>query len=67
MKIYLNTVGCRLNQSEIEKMANQFIAAGHVLVDRPDSADLVVVNTCSVTGQAAADSRRVLRLAKNSG
>jgi threonylcarbamoyladenosine tRNA methylthiotransferase MtaB len=63
MKVFLNSIGCRLNQSEIEKMANQFLAAGHELVDLAEDADLVVVNTCTVTGQAAADSRRLLRLA----
>ena len=29
MKVFLDTIGCRLNQSEIERMAIQFRAAGH--------------------------------------
>ena len=29
MKIYLDTIGCRLNQSEIESMAMKFRVAGH--------------------------------------
>ena len=57
MKVFLDTIGCRLNQSEIEKMAGQFRAAGHVLVDNPSEADLVVVNTCVVTIEATSDSR----------
>ncbi len=61
MKIYLDTVGCRLNQSEIETYARQFRAAGHVLVADPAEADLAVINTCSVTTAAAADSRKKIR------
>ncbi len=61
MKVYLNTIGCRLNQSEIENMARQFRAAGHEIVAAADEADMAVVNTCSVTSQAAADSRKAIR------
>ena len=61
MKIYLDTVGCRLNQSEIETMARQFRAAGHEIVASAQGADLAVVNTCAVTSDAAADSRQMIR------
>ena len=61
MKVYLDSVGCRLNQAEIERMARQFRAAGHEMVASPQGADLAVVNTCAVTSDAAADSRQMLR------
>ena len=61
MKIYLDTIGCRLNQAEIESMAMQFRGAGHEIVASPDQADLAVVNTCAVTNDAAADSRSRIR------
>ncbi len=61
MKVYLDSVGCRLNQAEIETMARQFRAAGHEMVASPQEADLAVVNTCAVTSDAAADSRQMLR------
>jgi threonylcarbamoyladenosine tRNA methylthiotransferase MtaB len=67
MNIYLDSVGCRLNQSEIETFARQFRAAGHHLVASPDLADLVVVNTCTVTAAAASDSRQRIRQAARSG
>ena len=54
-------IGCRLNQSEIEILARQFSAAGHTLVADPAEADLAVVNTCTVTSAAAADSRKIIR------
>ncbi len=67
MKIYLDMIGCRLNQSEIEILARQFSAAGHSLVADPADADLAVVNTCTVTSAAAADSRKVIRRISRSG
>ena len=66
MKVYLDTIGCRLNQSEIETYARQFRAAGHTLVPTPDQADLVVVNTCAVTQAAVADSKQKIRQAARS-
>lgn len=61
MKIYLDTIGCRLNQSEIETMARQFRAAGHEIVASPEAAELAVVNTCAVTNDAASVSRSKIR------
>jgi threonylcarbamoyladenosine tRNA methylthiotransferase MtaB len=67
MKIFLDSVGCRLNQSEIEKFAAQFRAAGHSVVDSAAEADMVVVNTCTVTTEAASDSRQKIRQASRAG
>ena len=67
MKIYLDTIGCRLNQSEIERYARQFCAAGHELVESPAEANLTVINTCDVTAAAAADSRKKIRGAARAG
>lgn len=63
MKIYLDTIGCRLNQSEIEQFARQFRSAGHEIVGSAAEADYVVVNTCAVTTEAASDSRSKIRQA----
>jgi threonylcarbamoyladenosine tRNA methylthiotransferase MtaB len=67
MKVYLDTIGCRLNQSEIESMARQFRAAGHEIVATAEEADMAVVNTCTVTSQAAADSRGTVRRIARAG
>jgi threonylcarbamoyladenosine tRNA methylthiotransferase MtaB len=67
VKIYLDTVGCRLNQSEIERYARQFRAAGHALVSSAEQADLVVLNTCAVTQAAVSDSRQKVRQAARLG
>jgi threonylcarbamoyladenosine tRNA methylthiotransferase MtaB len=67
MRVFLDTVGCRLNQSEIEAMAGQFRAAGHEIVSGAEAADVAVVNTCAVTAQAASDSRAAIRRIARAG
>jgi threonylcarbamoyladenosine tRNA methylthiotransferase MtaB len=61
MRVYLHSLGCRLNQSEIERMACQLAAAGHTLTHEPDHADVCIVNTCAVTAEAEHKSRRCAR------
>jgi len=48
-------------------MARQFRAAGHEIVANADSADMAVVNTCSVTSNAASDSRAKIRQVARAG
>lgn len=67
MKIFLDTIGCRLNQAEIESMSRQFRAAGHEIVASAEHADMAVVNTCAVTTQAASDSRGKIRAIARAG
>jgi threonylcarbamoyladenosine tRNA methylthiotransferase MtaB len=67
LNVYLDMVGCRLNQGELEIYAAQFRSAGYQLVDHPAQADLVVVNTCTVTSEAASDSRQKIRQATRAG
>jgi threonylcarbamoyladenosine tRNA methylthiotransferase MtaB len=67
MKIFLDMVGCRLNQAEIEQMARQFRAKGHEITGTAGGADLVVINTCSVTSKAESDSRQKIRQAAKAG
>lgn len=61
MKVYLNSIGCRLNHSEIETMAKQLLTAGHEIVDDAAEADKVIINTCAVTSEAARDARSLTR------
>ncbi len=61
MRVFLTTLGCKLNESEIETWARQFGAAGCQIVNDARAADLIVVNTCTVTSQAARKSRTTSR------
>ena len=67
MKIYLDTIGCRLNQAEIETMARQFRVAGHEIVAAAELADMAVVNTCAVTNDAVSVSRSKIRQIARAG
>lgn len=60
-KIYFDMVGCRLNQAEIERLAETFRSKGYTVTPDPKLADMVIVNTCCVTHKAAADSRKMVR------
>lgn len=61
MRVYLERVGCKLNQSEIEALARGFVQAGHQVVQASEEADLCVVNTCTVTHAADRTSRKLIR------
>ncbi len=61
MKVYFKTVGCRVNQVESESLREKFAALGHKTADEPELADLVVVNTCSVTAKADRDCIAFIR------
>jgi threonylcarbamoyladenosine tRNA methylthiotransferase MtaB len=61
MKVFLNMVGCRLNQAEIEQLALSLTEAGVEVVSNPEDADEIIINTCCVTAKASADSRKMLR------
>ncbi len=58
MRVYLESLGCKLNQCERDHLAGQFALAGHEVVMQPEQADLCLVNTCAVTQAAAGKSRR---------
>ena len=51
-RFYLWTVGCQMNKADSEKLATGFLRTGMRAVDRPERADIVVVNTCSVRQHA---------------
>ena len=58
-----HTLGCRLNQTESALLASAFHSKGYSIVDWGAPADLVVVNTCSVTERGEAHCRSAIRQA----
>ncbi|MDA3907334.1 MAG: tRNA (N(6)-L-threonylcarbamoyladenosine(37)-C(2))-methylthiotransferase MtaB [Bacteroidales bacterium] len=51
-KIAFHTFGCKLNFAETSTIARSFYDKGYKKVDKSESADLIVINTCSVTKNA---------------
>ncbi len=65
-RVAIMTLGCKVNYSESEALADNFQRAGYALVEPDGNAtpDVFVVNTCTVTHIADRKSRQVLRRAK---
>jgi len=61
MRIYLETLGCRLNYAEMAALGRQLVESGHHLTDSAVGADLCVLNSCTVTAEAARKSRQLVR------
>ena len=66
MQVHFQTLGCRLNEAELESWARGFRQLGHSVAGDIEQADLVVVNTCAVTEEAVRKSRRLIRRAQRS-
>lgn len=55
------TLGCKVNQTESEALGQLFRNNGYEVVTSSEEADVVVVNTCTVTNTGDAKSRQVIR------
>ena len=62
MRVFIYTLGCRLNQCESEAIADSFKANGWDVVKESKDAELIIVNTCAVTSKAEQKARRMIRL-----
>ncbi|HEX5823876.1 MAG TPA: tRNA (N(6)-L-threonylcarbamoyladenosine(37)-C(2))-methylthiotransferase MtaB [Candidatus Limnocylindrales bacterium] len=60
----ITNLGCKVNQAEMEAAARLLRERGIAVVDGHDRADLVLVNTCTVTSEADAKSRHAVRRAR---
>jgi threonylcarbamoyladenosine tRNA methylthiotransferase MtaB len=61
LKVHLKALGCRLNEAELEQWSQQFQVNGHEICPLSVDADLLVLNTCSVTAEAGRKSRQLIR------
>ncbi len=62
-KVLITTLGCKVNQYESAAFKTGFEDAGLTVVVGNDQADIVVINTCAVTGSAGAQSRQAIHQA----
>ena len=63
-KITTITLGCKVNQYEIDALQELLEQAGAILCSNEETADICIVNTCSVTNMADRKSRQMLHRAK---
>jgi threonylcarbamoyladenosine tRNA methylthiotransferase MtaB len=61
VNVYFHTFGCKANQYDTALVQQAFADQGATLVDDPATADLAVVNSCTVTHESEAKLRRLVR------
>jgi threonylcarbamoyladenosine tRNA methylthiotransferase MtaB len=61
MRVAFHTFGCKLNQYETESLASSFRNEGYSLVATDSTAELYLVNTCTVTSKSEQKARRLIR------
>lgn len=61
MKFYLFSLGCKVNSYENDLLREEFLQKGFLEADEPENAELIVLNTCSVTSIADQKSRQHIR------
>jgi len=52
VNVYFHTFGCRANQYDTELVRQAFSDHGAIVVDDPATADLAVINSCTVTNES---------------
>jgi len=63
MKISFYNLGCKVNFAETAQLQENFRKLGFDIVDFGSESDIVLINTCTVTHKADADSRKIIRRA----
>lgn len=61
MKVSFYNIGCKVNLADISKISKEFKKLGHEIVDYGQDADIVLINTCTVTNNADVDARKITR------
>lgn len=64
LRIAFYTLGCKLNQAESAALRNAALEHGYIPVDFNESADVIVVNSCTLTNRADRKTRQALYQAK---
>ena len=59
--IALKSIGCRTNQEEMASLGAKLRAEGYSLVKNSSNADIIIVNTCSVTGHTESKTKRLIK------
>ena len=66
MRFYIRTLGCKVNAYDAQLITETLIKNGYIFTDKPEEADIFLVNTCAVTETASKKSLAALKRAKKS-
>ncbi|MDO4396877.1 MAG: tRNA (N(6)-L-threonylcarbamoyladenosine(37)-C(2))-methylthiotransferase MtaB [Oscillospiraceae bacterium] len=61
MNVYIFTLGCKVNQYESQEIGEMFEKSGYTLLNEPDNADIIIVNSCTVTAESVRKVRQSVR------
>lgn len=61
MKVFFHTLGCKVNRYETEKMLEELQGIGFTLCEDAKTADLIVINSCTVTAESDRKTRQLTR------
>ena len=64
MKVSVITLGCKVNQYESQAMLNQLVVGGFTACDPKEKADVVIINSCTVTSTSDHKVRQTVHRAK---
>ncbi len=67
MKFNIITLGCKVNAYESETIKENLLKNQFLYEDTPETADIIIINTCSVTNMADNKSKKMVRRAKRLG
>lgn len=66
MTVYFYTLGCKVNQYETQQITEAFLRRGYLPVLSPSGADVIVINSCTVTAESVRKTRQNVRHFKKS-
>ena len=61
MKLFVHTLGCKVNQYESQFVAEKFSTIGAEITNEYSSADIILVNSCTVTAESSRKTRQTVR------
>jgi threonylcarbamoyladenosine tRNA methylthiotransferase MtaB len=63
-KVALHTLGCKVNFAETAQIKDKFEQMGYEFTESDSKADIILINTCSVTNNADVEARKLIRRVK---
>lgn len=61
MKVFFTTFGCKVNQYETQEMSELLCSAGFSIMNNHKEADIIIVNSCTVTAEGVRKVRQTIR------
>ena len=61
MKVFFHTLGCKVNHYETQEILEDLESRGYIAVKDANDADIIVINSCTVTSESDRKSRQAVR------